>query len=186
MKETKKTEAELVEEGTSLRTQDGAVQWSDAEQKQAVEHRAQAAKMEAVGQLANQPPDAPIASSAGPQTLMIFDNEAAIREFARKVLTRSGYQVLVAGTGEEAEQVCASHAGPIHLLLTDVVMPGMNGRWLSERVVVMRPETKVLFMTGYTDGILFHKRILEGGAVCLNKPFAPDILLNKVREVLTT
>ncbi len=155
------------------------------ERKRLEEQLRQAAKMEAVGQLANQPPAAPVGLSAGTPTLLIVDNEAAIREFAREVLTRSGYQVLEAGTGEEAEQVCASHAGPIHLLLTDVVMPGMNGRWLAERVAVMRPTTKVLFMTGYTDGILFRKRILEGGTACLNKPFAPDILLDKVREALT-
>jgi len=108
-----------------------------------------------------------------------------VRNLARRVLTESDYTVLEAGNGEEAIQVCQQHQGPLHLLLTDVVLPGgMSGRKIAERLVLLRPEVKVLCMSGYTDDAIVHHGVLEPGIAFLEKPFTPTALLQKVRRVL--
>ncbi len=95
-----------------------------------------------------------------------------------------GYKVLDAGDGDEALQVCREQEGSIRLLITDVVMPGMSGRELAERVMDLHPQMKVLYMSGYTDNAIVHHGVLEPGTAFIEKPFTPDDLARKVREVL--
>ncbi len=92
--------------------------------------------------------------------------------------------MLQAGDGERALRVLEEHQGPLQLLLTDVVMPGMGGRELAERVVDLRPEIKVLFASGYTDDVILRHRLLERGGMLMDKPFTVQSLAGKVREVL--
>lgn len=110
--------------------------------------------------------------------VLLVDDDTAIRDYARRVLEGQGHTVLQAQDGPEALQVANKHVGPIDLLLTDVLMPGMNGKALADRLIGGRLELKVLFMSGYADGVL------NPGAAFLSKPFGPATLAGKVREVL--
>lgn len=96
----------------------------------------------------------------------------------------AGYEVIEAENGHTALELAAMHSGPIHLLMTDIVMPGINGRELAERVTRVRPEIRVLYMSGYTDQAIVHEGILEAGAVLLQKPFTLATLASKLREIL--
>ena len=107
-----------------------------------------------------------------------------MRDLARDVLKTRAYQVLEASNGREGLRLCETHEGPIHLLLTDVVMPGMNGRQLAEQAQALRPSMKVIFMSGYTDDAVLRHGVLEAGTAFLQKPFLPEALARKVREVL--
>jgi CheY-like chemotaxis protein len=102
----------------------------------------------------------------------------------RAVLEANGYTVLEAMQGDEALRVCQQHEGPIDLLLTDVVMPGMNGRDLAERTRALRPETKVLFMSGYTDDAILRPGVLDAVNAFIQKPVKPTALARQVRELL--
>jgi PAS domain S-box-containing protein len=117
------------------------------------------------------------------ETILLVEDEEVVRRFTRETLKMNGYNVLEAGNGHEALTVSAAHAGAIHLLLTDVVMPGMGGRELVDRLVPLRPEMKVLYMSGYTDDAIIHHGVLEGAAF-LQKPFTLTELTQKVREGL--
>ncbi len=119
----------------------------------------------------------------GSETVLIAEDEVGVRQLLREVLDRLGYTVLLAQDAEEALLVCERYPGPIHLLLTDVVMPGLNGRALAERVVPMRAELKTLFMSGYTDHEVQRSLIAEG-APFVQKPFTPEAIARKVREAL--
>ena len=120
----------------------------------------------------------------GSETLLLVEDAEALRKLAYMFLIDNGYRVLTAADGSEAEQVDAQTSGPIHLLLTDVVMPGINGRVLAERLALRHPEMKVLFMSGYTDNFIAGHGVLELGIQLLHKPFTEEVLLRKVREVL--
>ena len=108
----------------------------------------------------------------------------ALRHLAFKILKRHGYTVLDAGNGEEALAVCARHKGDIHLMVTDVVMPNMNGIELAERLRSIRPETRVVYMSGYQDKAAMHGGYLRRGVNFIEKPFSLESLVKKVREML--
>jgi CheY-like chemotaxis protein/CHASE3 domain sensor protein len=121
----------------------------------------------------------------GSETILLVEDDAALRALARKVLAAAGYTVLEAYDGENALSVCERHTGRIHLLATDVVMPGISGRALVERLVSHMPEIKVLFMSGYTDDDIVRRGIAGASATFLQKPFTPEVLARKVREALS-
>ena len=125
-------------------------------------------------------------SLKGSETILLVEDEDMVRNLARQVLVESGYTVLDAGYGEKAFELCEAHDGPIHLLLTDVVMPQMSGREVAERLQSSYPEMKVLYMSGYTDDIIHQHAVLEKDVAFIPKPFIPNDLLRKVREVLDT
>jgi two-component system, cell cycle sensor histidine kinase and response regulator CckA len=104
---------------------------------------------------------------------------------AQEVLQSNGYRMLGACNGVEAIKVARKHTGVIDLMVTDVVMPQLGGRELAEQLFVTRPETRVLYISGYTDDAIVHHGVLDGSVAFLEKPFAPDVLSLKVREVLT-
>lgn len=123
---------------------------------------------------------------AGDETVLLVEDDQQVRTLAGTVLTRNGYVVIEASDAEEAFRVAAQHAGPLHLLLTDVVMPGMSGRVLAERLSKQYPELNVLYMSGYTDDAIVHHGVLTPGVAFLQKPFTPTTLARAVREVLDT
>ena len=120
----------------------------------------------------------------GTETVLLVEDAAAVRAVARQVLQRQGYNVLEASDGEDALHLAARYQGTIDLVLTDVVMPRAGGRELAERLLTVRPDTRVLYMSGYTDDSVVRHGILEGGVAYLQKPFSPEGLARKVREVL--
>jgi PAS domain S-box-containing protein len=121
--------------------------------------------------------------SAGTQTIMLAEDDGAVRRLARDVLTNQGYTVLDARDGEEALQLARQYSGPIHLLIADVVMPGLSGRELSARVSVDRPDIRVLYTSGYTENLMMRAGFVEGLPL-LPKPFLPADLLRRVGEIL--
>jgi len=119
----------------------------------------------------------------GNETVLVVEDQQEVRTLAVTVLERYGYRVLSAKTGEEAAKIADSYQGQIHLLLTDVVMPGMGGRALAKRLRADRP-LRVLYMSGYTENAIAHSGILEEGLDYIQKPFTPEMLAEKVREIL--
>jgi two-component system cell cycle sensor histidine kinase/response regulator CckA len=119
----------------------------------------------------------------GWETVLLVEDEDAVRTLAREVLRRHGYVVLEARHGVDALRVAERHPDDIHLLITDVVMPHMSGRETAERLGTVRPKMKVLFMSGYTDHALMHRELTPAAAF-LQKPFTPDTFARKVRHVL--
>ena len=120
----------------------------------------------------------------GTETILLVEDAAAVRAVTRQVLERQGYTVLEAAHGAAALQTAAGHPGPIHLLLTDVVMPVLSGRQLADQLARLRPDAKVLYASGYTDDAVVRHGVLEAGISYLQKPFTADSLARKVREVL--
>jgi two-component system, cell cycle sensor histidine kinase and response regulator CckA len=120
----------------------------------------------------------------GSETVLLVEDEKGVRELAREYLQMSGYSVLEAQDGHAALEVVSTHAGSIHVLMTDVVMPGISGRELAERVVQIRPGIKILYMSGYTDQAIGRRGILENDVVLLQKPFTLATLASKLREIL--
>ncbi|PYO27333.1 MAG: hybrid sensor histidine kinase/response regulator [Gemmatimonadetes bacterium] len=120
----------------------------------------------------------------GTETVLLVEDAAAVRAVTKQVLERQGYVVLEAPDGEAALRLAQQHRGPIHLLLTDVVLPRVSGRELAERLTQVRPDMKVLYASGYTDDSVVRHGILELGTAYLQKPFSPESLARKVRNVL--
>ena len=120
----------------------------------------------------------------GAETVLLVEDEEAVRSLVCRVLRASGYTVLESLNPADALRMAREHPDPIHLLLTDVVMPQMSGREVANHVIVLRPSTKVLFISGYTDDAIVHHGVLDPKTAFLHKPFSPDDLARKVREVL--
>jgi signal transduction histidine kinase/ActR/RegA family two-component response regulator len=120
----------------------------------------------------------------GTETILLVEDEAMVRKLTRSILEENGYRVLEAANGEEALRLCSQYQGPIHLMVTDVVMPLMNGRELAQRMLDSCREVRVLYMSGYTDDAIVHHGVLDPSTHFLEKPFTPDALARKVREVL--
>jgi CheY-like chemotaxis protein len=123
-----------------------------------------------------------VVSRRGVETVLLVEDEASLRMLTRNILEESGYTVLEAGTGVEAIDTARNYLGPIHLLLTDMVMPGMSGQAVGAKLALMRPGIRVLYMSGYTG---FEARgLADLEAVVIPKPFRRDVLLDKLREAL--
>ena len=120
----------------------------------------------------------------GTETVLVVEDETAVRHLARYVLEAHGYIVLEASHGAEALQIAAEHTGPIDLVVTDVVMPRMNGRELVDRLTPVRPGMKVVYMSGYTDDAVVARGVETAGLTFLQKPFTLDVFVRTVREVL--
>ena len=122
--------------------------------------------------------------STGTETVLLAEDAPVIRRLAREVLTRAGYTVIEAADGAKALSLASSRSQPIHLLLTDLIMPGLNGVELAEQLKDIRGDVRVLFMSGYTDNAIVRNQLLAEGTQFLQKPFTPQELLRKIRQVL--
>ena len=121
---------------------------------------------------------------SGTETLLIVENEAAIRNLLQMALRKNGYTVLAAESGREALDLVSTHSGPIHLLITDVMMPDIDGPELVRRLSAIRPETRKLFMSGYMDDALGEQGVLPSSVNFIQKPFSPSTIAQKVRDIL--
>jgi len=130
------------------------------------------------------PAPEPPALRGGHETVLLVEDAAPVRTLARRTLEAGGYTVLDAADGPSAIELSRRHGGVIDVLVTDVVMPGMSGRELAERLAPTRPEMKVLYTSGYTDDAMVRQGVLSAGVAFLQKPFVPDTLARKVRDVL--
>ena len=118
------------------------------------------------------------------ETILVVEDEPAMREVTRRILSRSGYHVLTAASGREAIEIATSTDGDIDVLLTDVVMPQMLGKEAADRIRAFRPGVKVLFMSGYTQGLLDTQGVAEAGADLIEKPFTEASLLPRLRRLI--
>ncbi len=125
-------------------------------------------------------------SLEGTETILLVEDQDDVRAVAHQILCRYGYHVLEARSAAEALLACERHPHEIHLLLTDVVLPQMNGRELAKRLLNQRPQLRVLFMSGYTDNAIVHNGVLDSGAAYLQKPLVPERLGRRIREVRDT
>ena len=123
-------------------------------------------------------------SYRGSETVLLVEDEESLRRLTRQFLEQSGYHVIEAANGSLALEVVQEHLGPIHLLLSDVVMPGMSGPALAAMLAPLHPETKVLYVSGYTGRFAVHNGLLDARMRLLQKPFSKDGLLQKVRQTL--
>ena len=130
-------------------------------------------------------PHSRLHSQPGKETILVVEDEVAVRELIHTVLAEKGYDVIPAKDPEDAERIAGQLKSEVHLLLTDVVMPGMSGRELAARISARRQDIRILFMSGYTDNVITTGGMLEKGLAFLQKPFSPAALVQKVREVLS-
>ena len=124
------------------------------------------------------------AMPVGSETVLLVEDDAGVRNLLQHIISKLGYKLLEAGNGQEALRLIAHYPDPVHLLLTDVVMPGISGKILAEELSRTRPDMKTLFMSGYTDEAIAHHGVLNPGVAFLQKPFSPMSLAAKMRSVL--
>ncbi len=136
------------------------------------------------GSLAPRETEVDAAPLLGSETVLVVEDQAEVRAFAASVLESYGYRVLEAADGPQALALAALHAGPIHVLLTDVVLPGINGRQLADQLILQRPEIKVLYTSGYTQDVIAHRGVLDRDVAYLAKPYTPEGLAAKLRAVM--
>ncbi len=129
-------------------------------------------------------PDDQLTQEQGHETILLVEDEEGVRKLARLVLESHGYTVIEASNGAQAVDAARAHRGPIHLVVTDVVMPQLSGSKLAQHLHGSHPSAKVLFMSGYTDDAVVRHGVIEAEAAFLQKPFAPHALAQKVRDVL--
>jgi CheY-like chemotaxis protein len=129
-------------------------------------------------------PETPKPICGGTETILLVDDAAPLRGLTRRLLEDCGYNVIDSGDPAEALRIAAEHAGPLPLMITDVIMPGFSGSVLAERLALVRPETKVLYASGYIDHSLNQRGVRGQDYAFLEKPFTRDALLRKVRELL--
>jgi two-component system, cell cycle sensor histidine kinase and response regulator CckA len=120
----------------------------------------------------------------GTETVLLVEDEESVRTLTRSLLEEGGYTVIEARSGTHALEVAGRYSGPIHLLLTDVVMPGMNGRELAQKMIAKYPSVRVIYTSGYTGSISTHEDLFDPGATLIEKPFSRTTLLRKVRDAL--
>lgn len=121
----------------------------------------------------------------GSETILLVEDDEDVRALLRDVLEAGGYRVLATGDAQEAMDLCRRHKGEVDLLLTDVVMPRMGGRELAENIMALQPNIKVVYMSGYTDNAIVHHGVLDPGTAFIEKPIAPNVLLEKIRDFLS-
>jgi two-component system cell cycle sensor histidine kinase/response regulator CckA len=126
------------------------------------------------------------AALGGSETVLLVEDEESVRQLVRETLEAKGYKVLEADHGDAALRIASAHSGSIDMLITDVVMPGMSGRELSKQLCSAHPQTKVLYLSGYTEDAIVHQGVLDPGTAFLQKPFTLQMLSRKVREVLSS
>jgi CheY-like chemotaxis protein len=130
--------------------------------------------------LVAKPPESP----RGTETILLVEDDSTVRTLAERILKKCGYEVLVACEGAEALTIASDSRTMIDVVVTDFVMPGMNGRQLVEKLLELRPEIASLLMSGYNDDKTLHRGVQDGDTPFLQKPFSPDQLARKVRSVL--
>lgn len=162
--------------------QSGGFIWLYSEPGQGTTFKIYLPRVDAPAELAL--PQRAATTLSGSETVLLVEDDAMMRPLVQGILQRRGYRVLTAEHAEAALALAEQHVGPIHLLLTDVVMPGASGRELASRLAKSRPETRVLYMSGYTDDAIVRHGLLERGLNYLQKPFTPGLLAEKVRQVL--
>ena len=131
-----------------------------------------------------EPPALREMAPGGTETILLVEDEEEVRKVVCRMLEKAGYRILAAADPKEALRLSRDYQAPIHLLFTDVVMPGMSGRELANRILAQRPQAKILFTSGYTENAILHHGVLDQGISFINKPFKYNILVKKVREVL--
>jgi PAS domain S-box-containing protein len=162
--------------------QAGGSVWADSEPGQGTTVRIYLPRIDEPADVMPEEQEAPTAR--GWETILLVEDEGALRAIAREILEDHGYRVIEAASAAEAMEIAQQRSDPIHLLLTDVIMPRMNGRSLAEALVVARPATRVLYMSGYTDDVIAHSGVLDSGMLLLEKPFTALALLGRVRAAL--
>jgi CheY-like chemotaxis protein len=140
--------------------------------------------MTTAAQVENAAAEAAIAAK-GDETLLLVEDQDAVRELIEKMLIDHGYEVLAAGNGAEAVAIAGHYPGTIHLMIADVILPGMNGRALADAIRSSRPKMKVLYISGYSEEIVQRQGVLDNHVAYLKKPFSQDWLVSKVQETLT-